>query len=162
MVKNKQDNHKVIYKDYLKNKIFTQTFKITFLNSTSLPLLIMIEKDYIKKKIDLFVKELVSLLSKEPPKEEKLKELALLAQKYTEKNLSYFLHSDTDTILLAYKTDTETLDIIAEILFQLPDLNKDILYKIRDIIHYINRNSTDFSFQRNQNLTKIEALLRAD
>ena len=45
----------------------------------------MIEKDYIKKKIDLFVKELVSLLSKEPPKEEKLKELALLAQKYTEK-----------------------------------------------------------------------------
>ena len=122
----------------------------------------MIEKDYIKKKIDLFVKELVSLLSKEPPKEEKLKELALLAQKYTEKNLSYFLHSDTDTILLAYKTDTETLDIIAEILFQLPDLNNDILHKIRDIIHYINRNSTDFSFQRNQNLTKIEALLRAN
>lgn len=122
----------------------------------------MIEKDYIKKKIDLFVKELVSLLSKEPPKEEKLKELASLAQKYTEKNLSYFLHSDTDTILLAYKTDTETLDIIAEILFQLPDLNKDILHKIRDIIHYINRNSTDFSFQRNQNLTKIEALLRAN
>ena len=90
----------------------------------------MIEKDYIKKKIDLFVKELVSLLSKEPPKEEKLKELALLAQKYTEKNLSYFLHSDTDTILLAYKTDTETFDIIAEILFQLPDLNKNILLKI--------------------------------
>ena len=51
----------------------------------------MIEKDYIKKKIDLFVKELVSLLSKEPPKEEKLKELALLSQKYTEISLISYI-----------------------------------------------------------------------
>ena len=48
----------------------------------------MIEKDYIKRQIDLFFQELTALLSKKPANEIKLKELNYLSEKYTNHTLT--------------------------------------------------------------------------
>ena len=107
----------------------------------------MIEKDYIKRQIDLFFQELTALLSKKPAKEIKLKELNYLSEKYTN-------HT-------AYKEEDDTLEIISELILQIEN-NKEVLSKNIQLIEHINKVSTCFSFQRSSNLQKIKATLEKE
>ena len=113
----------------------------------------MIEKDYLKRQIDLFFEELTALLSKKPAKEEQLKYLDYLAEKYTPHTLTYFINTHTDTILLAYKNREDTLEIISELLFFFDE--KTTLQKTADIIKYLNRSSKEYSFRRNTHLQEL-------
>ena len=113
----------------------------------------MIEKDYLKRQIDLFFEELTALLSKKPAKEEQLKYLDYLAEKYTPHTLTYFINTPTETMLLAYKNSEDTLEIISELLFFFDD--KATLQKTADIIKYLNRSSKEYSFRRNTHLQEL-------
>ncbi|GJH41578.1 hypothetical protein RCZ04_21280 [Capnocytophaga sp. HP1101] len=115
----------------------------------------MIEKDYLKRQIDRFFEELTALLSKKPAKEEQLKQLNYLTEKYTPHTLTYFINTPTETILSAYKDSEDTLEIISEILFLSSD-DKTTLQKTADIIEYLNHNSKEYSFRRNNNLEEIK------
>ena len=118
----------------------------------------MIEKDYIKRQIDLFFQELTALLSKKPTKEIKLKELNYLSEKYTNHTLTYFIDTPIENIISAYKEEDDTLEIISELLLQIEN-NKEVLSKNIQLIEHINKVSTCFSFQRSSNLQKIKATL---
>ncbi|WP_314202163.1 hypothetical protein [Capnocytophaga sputigena] len=117
----------------------------------------MIEKDYLKKQIDLFFEELTALLAKKPFKEEKLKHLDLLAEKYTQHHLTYFFNTPTETLLSEYENDPEALEIISELLLQ-SNNEPATLQKTAHIIKYVDAVSKDFSFRRKNNLEKITAL----
>lgn len=121
----------------------------------------MIEKDYIKRQIDLFFQELTALLSKKPVKEVKLKELNYLSEKYTNHTLTYFIDTPIENIISAYKEDDDTLEIISELLLQIEN-NKEVLSKNIQLIEYINKVSTCFSIQRSSNLQKIKAKLEKE
>ena len=117
----------------------------------------MIEKDYLKKQIDIFFEELTALLAKKPFKEEKLKHLEGYAEKYTRHHLTYFFHTPTETLLSEYENDPEALEIISELLLQ-SNNEPATLQKTARIIKYVDVISKDFSFRRRNNLEKIKQL----
>ena len=121
----------------------------------------MIEKDYIKRQIDLFFQELTALLSKKPVKEVKLKELNYLSEKYTNHTLTYFIDTPIENIISSYKEEDDTLKIISELLLQIEN-NKEVLSKNIQHREYINKVSTCFSFQRSSNLQKTKAKLEKE
>ena len=115
----------------------------------------MIEKDYLKKQIDLFFEELTALLAKKPFKEEKLKHLEGYAEKYTRHTLTYFMNTPVEAIFLEYENDMNTLEIISELLLQ-SNNEPATLQKTAHIIKYVDAISKDFSFRRKNNLEKIK------
>ncbi|MFJ1262727.1 hypothetical protein ACILDS_08510 [Capnocytophaga canis] len=75
----------------------------------------MIEKDYLKKQIDLFFQELVAVLTKKTVKETRFKEISNLSEKYTQHGIDFFITSSFEEITASYGKDIETLDIIIEL-----------------------------------------------
>lgn len=115
----------------------------------------MIEKDYLKKQIDIFFEELTALLAKKPFKEEKLKHLEGYAEKYTRHTLTYFMNTPVEAIFLEYENDVNTLEIISELLLQTGN-EITVLQKAAKIIGDVEIVSKDFSFRRKQNKEHIE------
>jgi hypothetical protein len=115
----------------------------------------MIEKDYLKKQIDIFFEELTALLAKKPFKEEKLKHLEGYAEKYTRHTLTYFMNTPVEAIFLEYENDVNTLEIISELLLQTGN-EITVLQKAAKIIGDVEIVSKDFSFRRKQNKERIE------
>ncbi len=115
----------------------------------------MIEKDYLKKQIDIFFEELTALLAKKPFKEEKLKHLEGYAEKYTRHTLTYFMNTPIEAIFLEYENDVNTLEIISELLLQTGN-EITVLQKAAKIIGDVEIVSKDFSFRRKQNKERIE------
>ena len=114
----------------------------------------MIEKDYLKKQIDLFFEELTALLAKKPFKEEKLKHLEGYAEKYTRHTLTYFMNTPIEAIFLEYENDVNTLEIISELLLQTEN-EIGVLQKAAKIIGRVDIVSKDFSFRRKENKERI-------
>ncbi|WP_212896082.1 hypothetical protein [Capnocytophaga canis] len=115
----------------------------------------MIERDYLKKQIDLFFQELVAVLTKKTVKETRFKEISNLSEKYTQHGIDFFITSSFEEITASYGKDIETLDIIIELLFQMKDESIEIVDKLEKIINYTNQNSLNYSFRRNEILTQI-------
>lgn len=63
----------------------------------------MFRKDYIKRQIDLFFQELTTLLSKKVAKEEKLKELAEMSERFTGSLLVYLQENSAEVLLKSFK-----------------------------------------------------------
>lgn len=106
----------------------------------------MIEKNYLKKQIDLFFEELTALLAKKPFKEEKLKHLEGYAEKYTRHTLTYFMNTPVEAIFLEYKNDVNTLEIISELLLQSSN-EPATLQKTARIIKYVDPSAKTFHLE---------------
>lgn len=115
----------------------------------------MIERDYLKKQIDLFFQELVAVLTKRAVKETRLKEISNLSEKYTQHSIDFFITSSFEEIITICEGNIETLDIIIELLFQVKDESIEVVNKLEKIINYTNQNSPNYSFRRNEILTQI-------
>lgn len=117
----------------------------------------MLEKDYIKKQIDAFLKELVKLLSKNFSKDEKIKEISNLSKLYIGNDVEYFVKTSAEDIISEYGKDEEKLDIIIELLFQIHCFAENKMKeKITQIILHTDRISSSFSFRRSFISKEIE------
>lgn len=120
----------------------------------------MLEKDYIKKQFDIFLKELVKLLSSNFSEDEKVKEISNLSKLYVNKNVEYFITTSAENIISEYGENEEKLDIIIELLFQMYNLFPNKMEeKITKIILHTNQISSNFSFRRNNILEKIRKII---
>ena len=119
----------------------------------------MFQKDYLKRKIDIFFEELVLFLSKKPPKQEKKKKIAEFSQRYTQRDIAYFVNLPTKTII-AVCENKESLEIVAELLFHIADESVEIAKKTKEIFEHLDRISNEYSFDRNKKIGEINDLIK--
>ncbi|ATA72172.1 hypothetical protein ACF3OB_10295 [Capnocytophaga canis] len=121
----------------------------------------MFRKDYIKRQIDLFFQELANLLSKKVPKEEKLKELANMSERFTGNLLVHLQERSAEELVNTFENDLDTIEIISELLYHSEEENtKNNLLKVKSLLFYINQKSAAFSLNRDQKMQEIERKLK--
>ncbi|WP_372474029.1 hypothetical protein AB4865_01815 [Capnocytophaga sp. ARDL2] len=110
----------------------------------------MYKKDFIKRNIDAFLEALTIRITGVEI-EDKETVLSDMAKKYFGKELCFFTETSADLLINEYSC--EDLELIVALLENSSNQNTQ---KCIDLLEYINKNHTVYSFEREMKLSKLK------